>query len=81
MWRVLRMFFLVSAKRGMTFISRQLMARIAAAFEACGSVHCTVYTSSGGAATPRLGSPLPQVYFLLYMCISMIRGSMLSKCN
>ncbi len=30
--------------------------------KACGSVHCTVYTSRGEAATRRLDLPLPQVY-------------------
>ncbi len=38
------------------------MALIAAASEASGMVHCTVYTSQGEAAVSRLGLPLPQVY-------------------
>ncbi len=40
----------------LTLIYQQLTAQIAAASEARGSVCCTIYTSQGEAATPRLAS-------------------------
>ncbi len=43
-------------------IYQQPMARIAAAFEACGLVHCAVYTSQGEAVTLCLSLPLVHVY-------------------
>ncbi len=45
----------------LTSIYQQPMTRIAAASEACGSVHCAVYASQGEAAALPLGLPLPQV--------------------
>ncbi len=54
------------------------MARIAAASEACGLVHCAIYTSRGEAAAPHLGSPLPQVYSQLYHDIILIVQSLSS---
>ncbi len=50
----------------LTLIYQQPMAWIAAAFEACGSVHSAMYTSWGEAAVQRPGLPLLQVYSQLY---------------
>ncbi len=55
----------------LTLIYQQLMARIATVSEACGPVHYAVYTSRGEFAAPRLNLPLPQVYFQLYICMTL----------
>ncbi len=58
-----------SARACLTLIYRQLMTRIAATSEECGSVRCAIYTSWEEAAAPRLGFPLPRVYSRLYMLL------------
>ncbi len=46
----------------LTLIYQHVMARFAAASEACGLARCSIYTSRGEVAAPHLSLPLPQVY-------------------